>query len=45
MTQFSFRPLALEDLQDLLTYIATENPQAALRMHDCSHLGGHLQLA
>ncbi len=35
MTQFGFRPLALEDLQDLLTYIATENPQAALRMHDC----------
>ena len=35
MTQFSFRPLALEDFQDLLTYIATENPQAALRMHDC----------
>jgi toxin ParE1/3/4 len=35
MSRFLFRPKALDDLRDLLTYIATDSPKAAERMHDC----------
>ena len=50
MTRFRFRPLALEDLQNLLAHIASENPRAALRMHDsiletCATLGDNPEIA
>ena len=48
--RFRFRPLALDDLQNLITHIAYEDPQAALRMHDsiietCTTLGENPEIA
>jgi toxin ParE1/3/4 len=50
MMRFRFRPLALEDLQNLLKYIAAEDPQAARRMHDsiletCTVIGDNPEIA
>ena len=34
MSRFHFRPQALHDLKELITYISEDSPQAAERMHD-----------
>jgi plasmid stabilization system protein ParE len=50
MSRYLFRPLALSDLQHLLTYVASEDPQAALRMHEsiletCTTIGENPEIA
>ena len=34
MSRFLFRPQALDDLRELLIYIASDSPKAAENMHD-----------
>jgi plasmid stabilization system protein ParE len=50
MSRYRFRPLALADLEHLLTYLASEDPQAALRMQKsilktCATIGENPEIA